>query len=358
MRMAMSCLGLVLSSVATGGVCSAQTFKVAPAKKVDNAATLYALALAELSRIAPDGSISVPKNVPKGARAPALPQRVQILIDANVVNHDPGPERTSRLLKQTALARSLFAQAATRANCAFAVVPARQAAERDAAFAKLVELVIGNAFLNVESNPSVACDDAITVLRFYSHRSQGAGVGKLLEMFPLERQALDMLKRGLTNLRVDRYWAARSKRYVAALQEHKASRFQENAIAATVLKGVKEKVELHRARLRDMHMKVPGGFDQAKMCKQLEGVVAKCMDVPDAEGMHIADWLEQVEKRLAVVMPKPLEDASVTEKATYGMAQLVVPRGTRVAQENRWNLAVMGACFELIKMRDQQARQR
>lgn len=352
MRMGMSCQRLVLSAAVFGGVCVAQTVKVAPAKKADNAATLYSLALAELDRSLPQ---ALAKKIMSGAPQQAI-QGVFLLQDGNLVAPEVLAERTEQLLTKTVLARSLFAQAATRAKCEFGVAVGRGAWQRETELNRLAELVQTSALSNMEKNPAVTCQDACTLLHYYYHQSSRSGLTDMHALFGKEKRALTLLKNGLGKLRGNKLWDAHVARYSVVLDEHERRRFKMHDIHAAILRGVVDAVELHRGRLRDMHMFVEGGFDQAAMCKRLQAVLTKCMDTPQPGDGALGDWLATVERRLPLFMPMPKEDASVTEKATYGMAQLVLPRGVMLAEDNAGVVRLIGQCRDIMRVSPKAAK--
>lgn len=289
-------------------------------RREDNAAPLYELAVAEYERIV-----------------------------AKLQAGEAGAESWAR----TALARSLFAAAATRTRCEFATATKMQAAQRQAGLIELAKLVRSHGLAHAKTRPELACRDAVTLLQFHRHWFREIAVDEVPDLLDKEWHAVALMRAGLRAMQLDRAWPVRRKRYAAGLLAYQQRRRDLTRLQGSILEAVAEKVELHRARLRDMHMHEAGGFDAGAMVRRLQELVRKCMARADVRtrnqqpGVGVGVWLTVAAQSLPEVMPKPPKDASVADKATFGMAQLLMATGSVGASVSR-NQSALDECRSLL----------
>ena len=332
------------------GACLAQGVAGSRPRKADNGAGLYDLAVAELRRSLPEGVRTSISQWPNG--------RPPVLFAANGWPANDADRQATAVeggegLEETVMARSLFAQAATRSSCVFEPGSVAEELQREEGLRVLASLVELQARTKLDEAPRLACRDACTLLRYCDHQSQRFGLTGMHQALIRELRALRLLKEGLKRLPSGAAASGVRARCTASLQAHVARRFsfQRGAMERILMQGVDDTLQLHRGRLRDMHMHVEGGFDQAAMQKRLRQIVQRCMPPAadkDAVIASLADWLALVERRLAEVLTAPGEAASVTDKATYGMAQMVLPKGQKLAAANDQVLAMIESCRLLL----------
>lgn len=345
MRAAHSCLRNLATWILGVGAVLAQQAAPARPKTADNAAGLYQLAVAELAR-------SLPQGAPR-AGVQLLPgERDEDVVVGPGGDVEVGGEAVgmAAALAQTVLARDLFAQAAARQSCSFAAIPAAERASLEEGLARLAELVKADALANVDASPLVTCRSACALLSLAYHL-HCANDGALEEMggaLDDELAALRLLEAGLSKLAGGARVRPDHDRLKAFLVAHQARRFNDWNVELAILRGVDVAVEMHSGRLRDMHLHVEGGFDQPAMVERLREILTGCMDPPRASGESLADWLAAVEQRLVKRLQQPRPDASVTEKATYGMAMMVLPNGRELSAANAAVMARFLRCEELL----------
>jgi len=334
----------LFAALCVSGWSSAQ----APNKRTaDNAAALYSLALEEFERGLP-GGFELKSSFPgMGARA-LTNGEVLVIVDGKVLIDGEAEQKGREAVEKTVLARSLFAQAATRSRCVFQAASPKERDHRRQALLQLRELVRFDAQLQLEEDPQAACEGACTLLHFCHQQSAVIQLGEVEALMRAEKNALDLLRLGLEALRGERRWRELRGRYAAILDQHLARRFRGHDVKAAILKEVVDVVELHRPRLRDMHMHVEGGFDQNKMVARLHEIFLQCMAGQENSEPSLAKRLATIELRLRKTLPSPLPSASVREKATYGMAQLILPQGIVIDAQDREVVAAIKRCQAVL----------
>ncbi|MFT4841024.1 MAG: hypothetical protein ACI8UD_001552 [Planctomycetota bacterium] len=319
-----------------------------PARVADNAATLYSLAIAEVTRDIKSGRLKWPARPQPNARI--LNAGVVLAFQFGVFDTEPErPAETLQAVARSVLGRSLFRQASARPACQFGV---NFAANGPGALGlkQLVRLIGWHAQQALANQPILTCEDGITLLRYVRHRRAGLSEQAGIELGEQEERALRLLHGGLEALKRGPTWREHRARFAAELDLHAQSAISPEHYRALFCRGIPELVKLHRPRLRDMHMKIAGGFDADKMTRHLEAVVAKVFATPSSTDVSFGQWLSLVNQRtMTAIEPLP-ETAGVTEKATLGMLQLVLMSGGPMARSIQTTTQWTEQCQQVLQL--------
>ena len=330
---------LCLLAIARG-----QVVRSKPATEQDNAATLYALAVAELERGIRSGLIA-PHSRPKVQVANGA--MIRVLLQGT---GEPEAPEEDDSVRNSVMARSLFQQASARPVCRFGKEFA-VGSTGDKRLQRLVDLITLHARANLKEKPVATCDDACTLLRYVRHRRNGLGTDAAVALRRVESQALQMLHDGLVALRRDRNWAAHAARYAIELDAHAKAATGIEAYTAMFCREIPELIALHQPRLRDMHMNVAGGYDEIAMRRYLDQLTAKIFAKPESGKVTFGQWLRLVDERTKTMLVAPADDASIKDKATYGMAQLVFLGRTSASKNIREAAELTEKCRDALRAR-------
>lgn len=319
-----------------------------PASVTDNAATLYSLAIAEVTRDIKSGRLKWPARRQPNARV--LNAGVALVFQFGVVEAEPElPAETLQAVERSVLGRSLFRQASARPACQFG---ASFAANRPGGVGlkQLVRLIGWHAQQALAKQPILTCEDGVTLLRYVRHRRAGLSEQAGFELGEQEERALRLLHGGLEALSRDPTWPEHRARFAAELDLHAQSAISPEHYRALFCRGIPELVKLHRPRLRDMHMKIAGGFDADKMTRHLEAAVAKVFATPSSTDVSFGQWLSLVNQRIMTAIEPLPDSAGVTEKATFGMLQLALMSGGPMARSIQATAQWTEKCQQMVQL--------
>ena len=351
----MTLLGTLLGTVLPLAVASAQqgspeVVRQKRAPSEDNAAKLYELAIVELDRGLRVGKDLLPASFPHGL----IIQPGRMILPSGT--EAELAEKVAQAIADSVLMRALFVQAAARSTCTLSPVDPERHRIRMLRMGQLLDLMEMHANAVLAEQPVAACDDACAMLQCARHlqlaRCAPAVVGEdpQLAVLRIQKRALSILDRALPAVCREPRWSGNAPRYEAILRTCSVSMADHEQFARIYLDGIPALVELHRARLRDMHMHVAGGFDQEAMVRSLQATVAAVVKRPVADQVSFAAWCTAIDQRRLTALQPPAERASVTEKATYGMAQLALISGNGVGEAIRENAQLLERCREAIQL--------
>ncbi|MCK5941250.1 MAG: hypothetical protein KAI24_04700, partial [Planctomycetes bacterium] len=285
----------------------------------DNGAPVYELAIAELDAVDAD------------LRA-ALPQRYQRQLTQQhgcAFFGDAGGAEPWRAAVDVALpALALFDQATARRHCRFGAGDALERARRIAVMTRLTAARGWLAAGAGDAERAAAC--ACTLLRHARHVDASEWILHTTRN-DLEEQALRILDAALAHPLAGPVRAkvqARTARRLQAIIDGQ----RDHTLPALLLRELDAMLQLHHARLRDVHQKVEGGYRREPFRARVIAAIGPCAD--SERTFEAAAWLEAAEARRQQLL-REVPDVTTTEKVARGFAVMMLSGAQETADAHR-----------------------
>lgn len=274
----------------------------------DNAAQLYELALDELARA-------------QGDLAPRLPKRHKSELHqkegcAYFINEVRVGE-WRRAIEASTRALEMFVQATTRKRCRF---PEGSRGDAPNRLALLARMAAADAWLQAEAGNTDQAVSRVWALLAHARHVQQSGHVFHTTRLQLEQQALRILAIALAhpNAKKDReQWIRRTEQKLASMADGTG----DYSLPSILVQELDAAMSLHHARLRDVHMKEPGGYRPEAFRALVIELIGPCAD--RARTWKTGEWIETAEA-MRKEMLRPKAAASTTEKCARGFAAMLL----------------------------------